>query len=206
MWTHSLRLNRTAPERDWSASRITPAGRSRPATLACILSLLLTGGISADLCRGAAQPQAARSVRVGLAEKESALRARLRGDPGDDLARLNLSGLLLEYALEEAHESDPAWTEPGSPGCPPYKEHLAGVLPASTAFAEARRLAEEVAAQGRDRRVRARAWFRLSRVEYYLGNPHGQVACMEAAMREDPATWPIRCSDARSGNAPASRS
>jgi len=122
--------------------------------------------------------------------REAALRERLRVSPADDGCRLRLIGVLKAQALRSAQDSSGVWafeTTPDAAGAVPYDEQLAQELQLSPQLAEARQLAEKVAKESPDRRLRGDAWAELALMQGLLGRPEEGMACMEAAAREDPA-------------------
>jgi hypothetical protein len=155
--------------------------------------LLLAGGIAGS--RGSTQDAAASLDAVHQTTeiwnaREAALRSRLRVSPGDDAARIRLVGTLIGQALLLAQESSGAWaTEPAldGPESPRYCKQVVEALELSPQLAEAWELAQRVARRSQDHQVRARAWAELARMHQLLGSPAEGIACMEAAVREDPA-------------------
>jgi hypothetical protein len=123
--------------------------------------------------------------------KEAALRHRLQIAPGDDHTRVRLIGMLTAQALLDALESSDPWAAEPAPyaaGSMEYEDQqVIGSLQFSPQLAEAQALAERVARQSGNNRLRACAWAELARMRQLLGRRTEGIACMEAAVREDPA-------------------
>src|SRR5262249_39671854 len=152
--------------------------------LACIpvLACLLACGIAAGVRRAVVPTPAAASWQSGWLQREAALRMRLRADPQNDAARLQLAVVLLNEAPPRAGLPQNGRPLPEVPDRA-YTSHLAGQLPASPAFREARQLAASVARHGRDGPERGRAWYQLSLMSYYSDEAQGRLACLKAAAR-----------------------
>lgn len=167
--------------------RITGAASCSPLAVAAItaLPLLLAVGIVAGAHRSTASLTPARSSEVVWPRREAALRQSLARDPGDERARVLLSGVLIEQAKAEAQQAHPTERAASEADAATLEARTAEAVRFSPRLAEARRLVDVVATQGRDRRQRARAWAWLARIHWLLDNPDEGMACMEAAARED---------------------
>jgi hypothetical protein len=165
------------------AERLSPASLAVSLALALLLVTILLG----ILVRQSRRAPSSLAAEAAWAEREVALRSRLRVRPGDDGARLRLAGVLAEAALAEARDSYPGGSAAGGADGREYELHLVGVLRFSPRLVEARQLAEQVARQSRDRHRRGEAWVRLARMHWLLGTIEDGMACVQAAAREDPA-------------------
>jgi hypothetical protein len=163
------------------------------AGIAVAVLLLLAGSITVlrvSTPSPAASLAISHQTRDIWKAKEAALRHQLRVAPGDDHTRVRLIGMLTAQALLDAQESSDPWAAepaPDAAGWMEYEDQVIGSLQFSPQLAEAQALAERVVRQSGNNRLRACAWAELARMRQLLGSPAEGMACMEAAVREDPA-------------------
>jgi hypothetical protein len=177
------------PGRQNEEEVILPTGGFRPAALASVAALvfLLLAGTLAWLRFSIPAPAAPRADEAVWLTQEAAQRQRLRGDPRDDRARLQLATALIGQARLEAQRAYPAERAATPADAVALEDLSAASVRSSPRLVEARWLAEAVARHGRDRRQRGPAWALLSTIERLEGDDEGAMACMEAAAREDPS-------------------
>jgi hypothetical protein len=178
------RTSRAVPTQTCSTSAADTAGGRAKAVMATVfsLALLVVGCILTSL--SPSRP-GTETMPAFWREREAAVQARLREDPRDDHARLDLAGLLMMKALARM-EDTPLEAQPGGTSS---EGDLTASSAASPALVEAWGLAAAVAEQGRNPRLRARGWLRLSLIEYHLGHPQASLDAKKAALREAP-TFP----------------
>jgi hypothetical protein len=165
----------------------------RPALLASAVALgfLLVAILLAGLRFTTAPPPPARAAARGAggawSNREAAARQRLRGEPGEDGARLQLAGALIGRALFEAQQAYPTERATTPDEAAALESRCAQAQWVSPRMAEARQLLDEVARQGRDRPERAVDWARLGGLYRQMGGDAEATACLAPAAREDPS-------------------